>query len=137
LGYIFNYLHVSDNINLSEPEQNHFSTDDLALTNEDKEVISSSIMWNVLQIREPTKKKHAEESLETRDYYLNKIYTPYFNISYRDQRKVEFPIKIIDDLLSGNIEIARKARNLFLKQKYENNETYTKLQKELFNEEFL
>jgi len=136
LGYIFNYMHISDDINLSEPEQNHFSTDDLALTNENKEIISSSIMWNVLQIKEPTKRKHAEESLETRDYYLNKIYTPYFNISYRDQRKVEFPIKIIDDLLSGNIEIARKARNLFIKQKYENNEIFTKLQKELFDGEF-
>jgi hypothetical protein len=135
LGYIFNYLHVSDNINLSEPEQNHFSTDDLALTSENKEIISSSIMWNVLQIREPTKRKHAEGSLETRDYYLNKIYTPYFNISYRDQRKVEFPIKIIKDLLSGNIDIARKAQNSFLKQKYENDEINTKLQQDLFNEE--
>jgi len=131
LGAIFNYLHVSDNVNISEPEPNHFSTDDLSLLEKEKKILSSAIMWNVLQIRGPTKTKRPEYSYETIDYFLNKIYTPYFNISYRDQRKIEIPDKILKDLLSGDIEIARKARNDYLKEKYIKDD----LQLDLFNED--
>jgi len=75
-------------------------------------------MWNVLQIRDPTKRKRAGYTNETIDYFLNRIYSPYFNISYRDQRKIEISNKILKGLLSGNIDTARNSKQEYLKGKF-------------------
>ncbi len=95
LGQIFYKLHTADGNTLGEPEPNHFNTKDLSLPEASRKIIASAIMWNVLQEGEPTKKKQSKLSPETVDYYLNKIYVPYFGISYRNQRKVFIPVEIL------------------------------------------
>jgi hypothetical protein len=137
LGAIFDFLHSSDDTNISEPEPNHFSTDDLALLENEKEIISSAIMWNVLQVRDSTKGKRPRYSHETIDYFLNKIYTPYFNISYRDQRKIDIPNDILGCLLSGDIETARKAQKRYLKDRFKIEINKNDLQQTLFTEDLL
>ena len=78
LGQIFNKLHTAEENTLGEPEPNHFNTKDLSLPDLSKRIIASAVMWNVLQEGETTKKKQSKLSPETVDYYLNKIYVPYF-----------------------------------------------------------
>lgn len=115
LGQIFYKLHTSENNSLGEPEPNHFNTKDLSLSTQDKSLISSAIMWNVLQEGEPTKRKDSKLSPETVDYYINKIYTPYFGISYRNQRKIFLEVDILESLLSGDEEEAKKGFLKFFK----------------------
>ncbi len=108
LGQIFYKLHTDESSTLGEPEPNHFSTKDLSLDPKTKALLSSSILWNVLQEGEPTKRKQSKLSPETVDYSLNKIYVPYFGISYRIQRKIQLNIDILEKLLSGSEEKAKE-----------------------------
>ncbi len=108
LGQIFYKLHTSKNNTLGEPEPNHFNTKDLSLPDNSRQIISSAVMWNVLQEGEPTKRKQSKLSPETVDYYLNKIYVPYFGISYRNQRKIQIDVDILNKLLSGQEDEAKK-----------------------------
>ena len=115
LGQIFNKLHTAEDNTLGEPEPNHFNTKDLSLPDSSKKIIASAIMWNVLQEGETTKKKQSKLSPETVDYYLNKIYVPYFGISYRNQRKIFISVEILQDLFAGNEEIANSGFRKFFK----------------------
>ena len=108
LGQIFYKLHTDENTTLGEPEPNHFNTKDLSLSSQDKKILDSAIMSNVLQEGETTKKKQSKLSPETVDYYLNKIYVPYFGISYRNQRKITISVDILDLLLSGDENKAKQ-----------------------------
>lgn len=114
LGQIFYKLHTDEDNTLGEPEPNHFYTKDLSLPVEIKNLIASAVMWNVLQEGETTKKKQSNLSPETVDYYLNKIYVPYFGISYRSQRKIFLDVNILENLFSGEDSVAKKGwRNYF------------------------
>ena len=117
LGQIFNRLHTEEDSTLGEPEPNHFNTKDLSLSDSSKRKIASAIMWNVLQEGETTKKKQSVLSPETVDYYLNKIYVPYFGISYRNQRKIFLSVDILDNLFGGNEETAKKGFRAFFNNK--------------------
>ena len=109
LGQLFHRLHTNPKTTLGEPEQNHFSTTDLTLTNNTKTLLDYAIMCNVLQMREPTKKKNSTSSPETVDYYLNRIYSPHFEISYRSQRKIKIDVDLLEKMLSGDSNIAKTA----------------------------
>lgn len=117
LGQIFYKLHTEEDNTLGEPEPNHFNTKDLSLSDSSKRKIASAIMWNVLQEGETTKKKQSVLSPETVDYYLNKIYVPYFGISYRNQRKIFLSVDILDNLFGGNEESAKKGFKAFFNNK--------------------
>ena len=116
LGQIFYKLHTFEDNTLGEPEPNHFNTKDLSLSETSKRIIASAIMWNVLQEGEATKKKRSVLSPETVDYYLNKIYVPYFGISYRNQRKIFLSVEILQYLFSGTEEGAKKGFNKFFNE---------------------
>ena len=63
-----------------------------------------------------TKKKQSVLSPETVDYFLNKIYVPYFGISYRNQRKISIDVELLDQLFSGNEATAKKAMKKFFRE---------------------
>ena len=114
LGQIFYKLHTAEDNTLGEPEPNHFNTKDLSLPEQTKNLLDSAIMCNVLVEGEPTKRKQSILSPETVDYYLNKIYVPYFGISYRNQRKIQIEVEVLKLLLSGNERLVRTGfRNFF------------------------
>ncbi len=115
LGQIFNKLHTAEDNTLGEPEPNHFYTKDLSLPDASKSLIASAIMWNVLQEGEANKKKQSKLSPETVDYYLNKIYVPYFGISYRNQRKILVSVEILEKLFSGDERIAKEGFKQYFK----------------------
>lgn len=115
LGRIFYRLHTAEDATLGEPEPNHFNTKDLSLSGHAKKLLSSAIMWNVLQEGEPTKRKQSRLSPETVDFYINKIYAPYFGISYRNQRKIQLNVDVLDQLLSGDESQAQLGFRKFFK----------------------
>ncbi|MBR6069049.1 MAG: hypothetical protein IKP78_00455 [Ruminococcus sp.] len=116
LGQIFYRLHTVEDNTLGEPEPNHFNTKDLSMKEGTKKIIASAIMWNVLQEGETTKRKRSMLSPETVDYYLNKIYVPYFGISYRNQRKITLSVEILNGLLSGDEDEALGAFRKFFRE---------------------
>ena len=123
LGKIFYRLHTGEDNTLGEPEPNHFNTKDLSLTENTRDMIASAIMWNVLQEGEATKKKQSVLSPETVDYFMNKIYVPYFGISYRNQRKISIEVELLDQLFSGDEAIAKKAMKKFFKEDNDDDST--------------
>lgn len=88
LGQIFKELHRNERLTLGEPEPNHFTMDALDSLDH-RDVLDCAITCSALQELPQTKGK---EALNTHvlDYHLNKIYTPYFEISYFKKRKILF-----------------------------------------------
>jgi hypothetical protein len=82
-------------------------------TLENRDVLISAITWSVLQELPQTKGK---ESVNTHilDYHLNKIYTPYFEISYMKKRKIVFTNSALSGLLSGDKSVAQKITKTYL-----------------------
>lgn len=115
LGQIFNKLHTLEDSTLGEPEPNHFNTKDLSLPEQSRKELNSAVMCNVLLEGEPTKRKQSVLSPETIDYYLNRIYVPYFGISYRNQRKIQISVEVLNQLLSGDEAQAKSGFRHFFK----------------------
>lgn len=134
LGQIFYKLHTAENTTLGEPEPNHFNTKDLSLPDYTRKLLDSAIMCNVLQEGEPTKRKQSKLSPETVDYYLNKIYVPYFGISYRNQRKIQIEVGILEKLFSGNEDDAKMGFQEFFKRRSEVEDTTPGRQLSLFKD---
>ncbi|KXY34996.1 ORC-CDC6 family AAA ATPase [Bacillus sp. FSL K6-0067] len=109
LGEIFKEFHRNPQLTLGEPEPNHFYTNDSAINEEAETVLNSAIMWGVLQERIPTKEKISDLPIETIDYHLNRIYCPYFEISYRKKRKIYLDKENLQGLLSGKEDLAKEA----------------------------
>lgn len=116
LGEMFKLLHLHENLSMGEPEPNHFSTDDSALSEEDRKVLNSAIMWAILQERESTKEKDSNLARESKDYHLNHIYAPYFGISYRKKHKIFINKEDLNYLLSGNDKLTRTITNNLLRK---------------------
>jgi hypothetical protein len=95
LGRIFEQAHKRDRI--SEPECNHFYTDYDSLSPETQEVLNSGIMWAVFNPRKLTKIKSAKQP-RGKEYHLNHIYAPYFQISYRKKRRLDINPQDFDQL---------------------------------------
>lgn len=112
-GEICRDLTRNDNSTLGEPEINHFTTESLHLSNDIELCLSDAVTWQVLQKLPQTKSK---EGIRTSilDYHLNKIYTPYFEISYNKKRKITLNQEQLEQLFSSDINIANRAAYAFL-----------------------
>lgn len=103
LGTYFSYSHKKPS--QSEPEQNHFTvkgTKPSELIN----FLSDAVKWSVIYEGKITKQKGGKNKFEVEDYeyILNPIYAPYFHISYRKKRSVQFSIDEIQTIAFGNYE---------------------------------
>lgn len=98
----------------SEPEQTHFSING-ELDEETMFILNELLKWSVLYKTKLTKQKNIEYGEE---YQLNPIYSPYFLISYRKKRRMEFTNKEFRLICSGD----EREFNDFLKnrEKYNN-----------------
>jgi len=113
LGRIFNNLHHDNK--LSEPERNHFTTQNDKLSLEAENFIKNSVLYSVLQKRELTKDKSNVISSENFEYHLNHIYAPYFQISPRRIRSLSIPYDILEVLMLNKSNNAEKVATTFLK----------------------
>lgn len=87
----------------SEPEQNHFSIKGNR-SNELNRFLDDAVKWSVLYERRITKQKGGENKAESEDfeYILNPIYAPYFHISYRKKRSVQFTSDEMNTIVFGD-----------------------------------
>ena len=109
LGNVFERLHRNPKI--SEPEQNHFSTDFEMLSLESKNVLSYAVLYSVLQKRGETKDKSDAIDSNNLEFHLNHIFAPFFQISPRKKRKIHIKANLFEVLISGDIEKAESAAN--------------------------
>lgn len=112
-GEICRDLHRNDLNTLGEPEVNHFTTESLQLSKSVENDLNDAVTWMVLQKLPQTKSKETFRT-DILDYHLNKIYTPYFEISYNKKRKIKLNIQELEKMFSGDISIANKASKAFL-----------------------
>jgi hypothetical protein len=92
----------------SEPEPSHFSIRPrvLQLETQDQDFIREAVKWSVLFEEEETKQKDhiAQANVE---YVLNPIYAPYFRITYRKRRRLEFTAEEFVTLTRGTYDDVR------------------------------
>ncbi len=101
LGSVFALAHSRPT--QSEPEPSHFSIRQrvMQLEPQDQEFIREAVKWSVLFEEEETKQKDqiAQANIE---YVLNPIYAPYFRITYRKRRRLEFTAEEFVTLTRGS-----------------------------------
>lgn len=125
LGSIFEKLH-RDKL-LSEPERNHFSTDFDKLSEDSRSFLKNAELYSVLQIREETKIKNSSIDSNNREYHLNHIYAPYFQISPRKIRSLKIEAKNLDILINGESRKANEMANALIKRNMDDNNNQLKI----------
>lgn len=110
LGTYFSYSHK--NPSQSEPEQNHFSIKGNR-TQELNRFLDDAVKWSVLYENRITKQKGGENKVESEDfeYILNPIYSPYFHISYRKKRSVQFSSNDMNTIVFGDFQDFQRYMN--------------------------
>ena len=101
IGTYFSYSHKKPT--QSEPEQNHFSIRGNRSI-ELNRFMDDAVKWSVLYESRITKQKGGENKAESEDfeYILNPIYAPYFHISYRKKRSVQFNSDEMNTIVFGD-----------------------------------
>lgn len=99
IGNIFQYS--QQRYSQSEFERTHFSIENGTsnISEGATELLEEAVKWSVLYAEEETKIKN--ERLTSVEYTLNPIYAPFFNISFRKGRKLEFNARQAEALLTG------------------------------------
>ncbi|ENW81337.1 hypothetical protein F909_02628 [Acinetobacter sp. ANC 3929] len=117
IGGIFKAL--QENPLLSEPEQNQFTINsgNRSFSTYELDFISEAQKHSILIEVVETKSKNGIGQ-DIRDFILNPIYAPYFNISYRKKRKIEISVEDFECLISGNESDYRKLHNKLTKQNF-------------------
>lgn len=95
----------------SEPEIIHFGLkgDRAEITHEDQIILNEAEKWGVLKSLPSTKIKSAN-AISDYDYLLNPVYTPFFNITYRKNRKIEIDIEDFRGLYTSGKTYVRSVR---------------------------
>ena len=120
IGTIFEFSRKNDF--QSEPEQNHFSIKGKLDANTEV-LLNELIKWSVVYVTKLTKQKNVEYGEE---YQLNPIYAPYFMISYRKKRRIEFSAKDFQLICIGTeTEFNEFLRNKQWNEKVDNTEQLT------------
>jgi hypothetical protein len=103
LGTYFKYINKRPS--QSEPEQNHFSINGEINDSAIGLFIHEAIKWSILYDCKITKRKGGDVNFEDEsfEYILNPIYAPYFHISYRKKRRVDFSITEFTILSNGTL----------------------------------
>lgn len=115
LGAVFENLHEDPKV--SEPERNHFNTRSEELSDTARSVLQSAVLWNVLQERPATKDKAPSSMGSDREFHLNHIYSPFFQISHRRKRSLYIRPEILEKILTSNLQSAKSAGRMLLSKR--------------------
>ena len=97
LGQIFRM--AQERPSQSEPEKTHFTVVQGNITSQTNLNIDEAVKWSVLFEQRETKVKGTR--LESTEYILHPIFSPFFGISYRKGRKQELTAAQADRLFTG------------------------------------
>lgn len=112
MGRIFEELHRDRR--QSQPERNHFAIDGAELQPEAEKRLKYAVLYSVLQEVEATKLRD-ETYVRSRDYVLNRIYSPFYRISYRKMHKLEISQDNFEKLICGPEDARKEATSSILR----------------------
>jgi hypothetical protein len=104
LGTVFRALHLD--ICLVEPEQTHFETHYSALDSYSRDVIEAAMKYSYLQEKPSMGPKDLRDTRK-KDLLLNRVFAPYFKISYRARGRTYISPSQIQVLICGD-ELQKK-----------------------------
>ncbi len=101
----------------SEPEKTHFYilNDFGDLPEKIKDIIDQAKCWRVL-VEYPATKDKSSNSSSGYEYQLNPVYAPYFNVSFRKIRRLEFSPDRFLELCYAESSEYENIRNEYIKQ---------------------
>jgi hypothetical protein len=112
LGRIFEQLNKDER--QSQPERNHFSIIG-DLSEEARSLVSGALLYSVLQEASATKIR-SDVQIRDRDYLINRIYCPYYQLSYRKKHKLEISTNDFELLILGSDVQKKKISSGILKK---------------------
>lgn len=104
LGRIFEKLNKDQR--QKQPERNHFAIKG-QLSEQGASLLRGALLNSVLQ-EVPATKMRSEVAVRDKDYLLNRIYCPYYNMSYRKMHKLEIDVPEFEILINGAEEEKRQ-----------------------------
>lgn len=113
IGTIFRELHL--NRYLVEPEPTHFETCYSEIKDKAKEVFDAALNHSYLQKKPPMEPKGLYETKKD-DFLINRVFAPYFKISYRVRGRTYISSSQIYDLIMGDDERKKKTRKEIIKE---------------------
>jgi len=113
IGTIFRALHM-DRF-LVEPEPTHFETNYTEIKGRTKEIFDAALQYSYLQDKPPMHPKRYEDA-RSRDFILNRVFAPYFKISYRIRGRTIISSSQIQNLILGDEEKRNSTRREIIRQ---------------------
>lgn len=111
IGAIFRELHL--NRYLVEPEPTHFETNYSEII-QGKDVFNATLNYSYLQKKPPMDPKSPLETKKD-DFLINRVFAPYFEISYRVRGRTYISASQISSLITGDSEEKKKTRKEIIK----------------------
>jgi hypothetical protein len=129
IGAIFRELHL--NRYLVEPEPTHFETDYSEII-KGKNIFDAALNHSCLQFKPPMDPKSAGEA-KKEDFLINRVFAPYFEISYRVRGRTYISASQISSLITGDTEGKKKTRKQIIKKNAKKEKHEMGIQSTLFD----
>jgi arsenate reductase-like glutaredoxin family protein len=112
IGTIFRELHL--NRYLVEPEPTHFETDYSEII-KGKNIFDAALNYSYLQKKPPMDPKSPRETKKD-DFLINRVFAPYFKISYRVRGRTYISASQICSLITGDRKEKNKIRKKIIQK---------------------
>lgn len=113
IGTIFRALH-GDRY-LVEPEPTHFETDYSEIKDEAKRVFDAALRYSYLQRKPPMDPKKFDET-KNPDFLINRVFAPYFEISYNVRGRTYISASQIQSLIIGDTGKKKQTRRKIIRE---------------------
>lgn len=113
IGSVFRALHLDPY--MIEPEPTHFETHYSKVKGRPKQILDAALRYAYLQEKPPMHPKSQAETMK-RDFLINRIFAPYFQISYNVRGRTLITPSQIHILVSGSIAEKNQTRKQIIKQ---------------------
>lgn len=132
IGAIFRDLHL--NRYLVEPEPTHFETEysEIIQLEDVKNVFDATLNYSYLQKKPSMDPKSLSETKKD-DFLVNRVFAPYFKISYRVRGRTYISASQICSLITGNSEKKKKTKREIIKKNTKKEKPEIGIQSTLFD----
>lgn len=113
IGTIFRALH--EDRYLVEPEPTHFETDYSEIKEEAKRVFDAALEYSYLQRKPPMDPRKFDEAKKP-DFLINRVFAPYFEISYNVRGRTYISASQIQSLIMGDTEEKKQTRREIIRE---------------------
>jgi hypothetical protein len=128
IGAIFRELHL--NRYLVEPEPTHFETEYSEII-QGRDVFDAALNYSYLQKKPPMDPRSSHETKKD-DFIINRVFAPYFEISYRVRGRTYISASQISSLITENSEEKKTTRKEIIKSNAKKEKPEIDIQPTLF-----